>query len=188
MSLAIPMNPARDIVIQTPENEKGIGNVINAPDSPHLIEGIRIAPLVLWPDDRGYFMEVQRAGQGLNAHFPKETTQISVACNYPGIIKAFHYHRHQTDCWTPTAGLLQVALVDLRPESPTFGRRNTIYVGSLRPWQILIPPGIGHGYKVIGQDPSILVYATDRFYNPSDEGRIPWNDPGINYDWELQHK
>jgi dTDP-4-dehydrorhamnose 3,5-epimerase len=41
---------------------------------------------------------------------------------------------------------------------------------------------------VIGQSPSLLVYLTDRFYNPEDEGRIPYNEPGIHYDWELQHK
>jgi dTDP-4-dehydrorhamnose 3,5-epimerase len=85
-------------------------------------------------------------------------------------------------------GMLQVVLADLRPDSPTYGARNTIYVGQLRPWQILIPPGIAHGYKVVGTGPSLLVYATDRFYNPADEGRIPHNDPKINYDWELQHK
>ena len=85
-------------------------------------------------------------------------------------------------------GQLQVALVDLRPESPTFGLRNTLYIGTLRPWQVIIPPGVGHGYKVIGPDPAILVYLTDRFYDPSDEGRIPYNDPQINYDWETQHK
>ena len=86
------------------------------------------------------------------------------------------------------SGMFQVALVDLRPDSPAFGRRNTFYVGALRPWQILIPPGVGHGYKVISQEPGMLVYVTDRVYNPADEGRIPYNDPGINYDWELQHK
>jgi dTDP-4-dehydrorhamnose 3,5-epimerase len=84
--------------------------------------------------------------------------------------------------------MLQVVLIDLRPHSRTFGWRNTIYVGQLRPWQILIPPGIAHGYKVIGAEPSMLIYATDRFYNPADEGRIPHNDADLNYDWELQHK
>jgi dTDP-4-dehydrorhamnose 3,5-epimerase len=84
--------------------------------------------------------------------------------------------------------MMQIALVDLRPESATFGVRNTIYAGNLRPWQILIPPGVGHGYKVVGLGPSMLIYATDRFYDPSDEGRIPHNDSQINYDWELQHK
>ena len=72
--------------------------------------------------------------------------------------------------------------------SKTFGSRNTIYAGVLRPLQILIPPGVAHGYKVIGTELSLLVYATDRFYNPKDEGRIPYDDPGINYDWSPQHK
>jgi len=175
-------------LIELPHCAKGIGDVILSPDSPKLIEGVKCARFDLWPDDRGYFLEVQRIGRGLAAHFPPESTQISAALNYPDIIKAFHFHRHQTDCWTPAAGLLQVVLIDLRPESTTFGARNTIYVGTLRPWQIMIPPGIAHGYKVIGTTPSVLVYATDRFYNPADEGRIPHNDPHLNYDWELQHK
>jgi dTDP-4-dehydrorhamnose 3,5-epimerase len=176
------------IAIKLPHCEKGIGDIITSPASAKLIAGVECAPVALWPDDRGYFLEVQRIGQGLAAGFPKESTQISAALNYPGIIKAFHFHRHQTDCWTPAAGLLQVALIDLRPESATFGWRNTIYVGQLRPWQLLIPPGVAHGYKVIGTNPSMLIYATDRFYNPADEGRIPHNDPNLNYDWDLQHK
>jgi dTDP-4-dehydrorhamnose 3,5-epimerase len=179
---------AEQATISLPKCEKGIGDVILKPDSPRLIDGVKCAPLAIWPDDRGYFLEVQRAGEGLSAHFPKETTQISTALNYPGIIKAFHFHRHQTDCWTPAMNMLQIALIDLRPDSPTFGTRNTIYAGNLRPWQILIPPGVAHGYKVVGTGPSMLIYATDRFYNPADEGRIPYNDPSLNYDWELQHK
>ena len=176
------------VEISYPQCEKGIGDVVTAVDSPKLIDGVRCAPITLWPDDRGYFLEVQRMGQGLAANFPKESTQISASFNYPGIIKAFHFHRHQTDCWTPALNMLQVALVDLRPQSPTFGQRNTLYVGAIRPWQILIPPGVAHGYKVLNAGPSLLIYATDRFYNQADEGRIGYNDPRLNYDWELQHK
>jgi dTDP-4-dehydrorhamnose 3,5-epimerase len=84
--------------------------------------------------------------------------------------------------------MLQVVLADLRKNSPTFGDRNTLYLGALRPWQLIIPPGVAHGYKVIGRTPAMLVYVTDRNYDPSDEGRIPYNDPSINYDWETQHK
>ena len=171
-----------------PRCEKGLGNIIGTVNSPDLIAGVRLEQLAVFPDDRGYFMEVQRLGRGLAAGFPAESSQVSAALNYPGSIKAFHYHLHQTDCWTPVKGLLQVALVDLRSGSPTFGRRNTLYVGPLRPWQILIPPGVGHGYKVIGGQEALLVYMTDRFYNPRDEGRIPYNDPSIHYDWETQHK
>lgn len=168
--------------------ESGIGKVILRPDSADLIEGVRVNPVSVWPDDRGYFLEVARLGSDLTREFPLETTQISAALSYPGTIKAFHFHKHQTDCWLPVQGMFQVALVDLRPGSRTWGLRNTLYAGVLRPWQILIPPGVGHGYKVIGADPAMLVYLTDRFYDPKDEGRIPYNDPHIQYDWELQHK
>jgi dTDP-4-dehydrorhamnose 3,5-epimerase len=171
-----------------PQCEKGIGKVILKPDSPDLIFGVKVAAYPLWPDDRGYFLEVIRVGQGLAGHFDPATTQVSCALSYPGTIKAFHYHMEQTDFWVPALGMFQVVLVDLRKDSPTFGRKNTLYLGSLRPWHLIIPPGVGHGYKVIGLDPAMLVYVTDKNYNPKDEGRIPHNEPGINYDWELQHK
>jgi len=177
-----------ELELMLPECEKGLGQIINSPTSADLIEGVRVAPLAVYPDDRGYFLELQRMGRGLAADFPAATTQISAALNYPGAIKAFHYHLHQTDCWNPVRGLLQVALADLRPDSPTFGRRNTMYIGPLRPWQVLVPPGVAHGYKVIGTEDALLVYLTDRFYNPQDEGRIPYDDASINYDWETQRK
>lgn len=177
-----------ELELAIPECEKGLGAVILAADSPKLIAGVRVEPFAIYPDDRGYFLEVNRMGLGLAAAFPPATTQTSAALNYPGTIKAFHFHKHQTDCWTPAKGLFQVVLVDLRAASPTFGARNTLYVGQLRPWQLLIPPGVAHGYKVIGSDDAMLVYMTDRFYNPQDEGRIPYDDASINYDWETQRK
>jgi len=176
------------VEIDVPASEPGIGKVILSPTSPDLIDQVEIRSFPLWPDDRGYFLEVARIGQGMVAGFPAESTQVSAALNYPGIIKAFHYHRFQTDYWVPAAGLLQVALVDLRRGSRTYAAKNTIYVGALRPWQILIPPGVAHGYKVIGEQPSMLIYVTNRTYDPKDEGRIPYNDTAISYDWELQHK
>jgi dTDP-4-dehydrorhamnose 3,5-epimerase len=179
---------SENLELVLPECQKGLGAVIGSPASKDLIAGVRVQAIAVHPDDRGYFLEVQRLGQGLAAEFQLETTQISAALNYAGAVKAFHYHLHQTDCWVPVKGLMQVALVDLRVGSPTFGLRNTLYVGAMQPWQLLIPPGVAHGYKVIGHDDAMLVYLTDRFYNPKDEGRIPYNDPSINYDWETQKK
>ena len=176
------------VEIDIPSAEPGIGKVILKPDSADLIAGVQIQPFPLWPDDRGYFLEVARLGKGLVADFPAETSQVSAAMNYPGIIKAFHFHRFQTDFWVPAAGLFQIALVDLRRGSDSYGAKNTLYVGNLRPWQLTIPPGVAHGYKIIGEQPSVLVYITNRTYDPKDEGRIAYNDPSIAYDWELQHK
>ena len=176
------------LTLAVPELESGIGSLIAQADSTDLIDGVRVQPYSLWPDDRGYFLEVARLGHGLPAAFPAESTQVSTALSYPGTIKAFHYHLEQTDFWVPVQGMFQVALADLRQDSPTFGLRNTLYVGVLRPWQILIPPGVAHGYKVIGEGTGMLVYVTDRHYNPNDEGRIAYDDPGIQYDWETQNK
>lgn len=179
---------AEPIRISTPSCEKGIGKIIPSVDSADLIKGVRAQAYSVWPDDRGYFLEVIRMRQGLAASFPPETTQVSAALSYSGTIKAFHYHQHQTDLWVPVHGMFQVALVDLRPESPTFGLKNTFYLGSLRPWQLLIPPGVGHGYKVIGDRDGLLVYVTNCLYNPRDEGRIPYDDSSLQYDWDTQHK
>jgi dTDP-4-dehydrorhamnose 3,5-epimerase len=177
-----------EVTISIPKCEPGIGSVIQSLDPTKSISGVALQRFDFWPDDRGYFLEIMRAGQGLAHGFDPAGVQVSAALSYPGTIKAFHYHRHQTDLWVPSSGMFQVVLVDLRPESRTYGVKNTLYLGALRPWQVLIPPGVGHGYKVIGNTPGMLIYVTNRFYNPEDEGRIPYNDPAIQYDWETQHK
>ena len=167
----------------------GLGTIIRSHTAPGCIAGVQVAPLQIHPDDRGFFEEISHLGQGLAQSFSAaKHVQVSAAYSYPGTVKAIHYHLRQTDLWTPVLGHLQVMLYDLRIDSPTFGRLNTFYTGVLRPLQILIPPGIGHGYKVLGTESALLVYATDQFYDPSDEGRIPWNDPDIQYDWEAQRK
>jgi dTDP-4-dehydrorhamnose 3,5-epimerase len=188
-----PSTPAsllasESIRLAVPVCDPGIGTIITSPTGPGLIDGVMIEPQVVWPDDRGYFFEVGRIGQGLIAKFPAETTQIAATFTYPGAIKAFHYHVHQSDCWVPSAGMLQVALIDLREQSATFGVKNTLYIGNLRPWVLVVPPGVAHGYKVIGTEPAGLIYVTSRWYDPADEGRIPHDDARLKYDWELQHK
>jgi dTDP-4-dehydrorhamnose 3,5-epimerase len=178
LELAVPRNGAG-----------GLGAIIASQDAPGLIAGVHASPLTIRPDDRGYFEEVFRQGQGLaRAMADHKRLQVSAALSYPGTVKAIHYHLRQTDLWTPVLGLFQVMLYDLRMQSPTFGQTNTLYTGVLRPLQILIPPGVGHGYKVLGTESALLVYATDQFYDPSDEGRLPWDDPDIRYDWETQRK
>jgi dTDP-4-dehydrorhamnose 3,5-epimerase len=171
--------------------EKTLGKIIAKPDSPDLIDGVRIEPLQVYPDDRGFFTELARLGKGLAAGMVPDGTrniQVSFTLTYPGTIKAIHYHSQQTDLWAPVSGMLQIFLCDLRRQSKTFGLINTLYVGRFRPWEILIPPGVGHGYKALGIEPINLLYFTDRHYNPADELRIAYNDPNVGYDWETQFK
>jgi len=170
---------------------KTLGKIIAKPNSPDLIEGIRIEPLQIYPDDRGFFCELARLGKGLAAKMvPDEQReiQVSLTLTYPGTIKAIHYHAEQSDLWAPVSGMVQVFLYDLRRHSSTFGAINTIFAGRLQPWEILIPPGVAHGYKALGVEPIQLVYFTDRHYNPADELRLPYDHPDIAYDWQIQHK
>lgn len=170
---------------------KTLGKIISKPNSPELIDGVQIEPLQIYPDDRGFFTELARLGKGLAANMVPgaiHKIQVSLTLTYPGTIKAIHYHSEQTDLWAPVSGMVQVFLYDFRRHSKTFGTINTIFVGRFQPWEILIPPGVGHGYKALGTEPIQLVYFTDRHYNPADELRLPYNHPDIAYDWETQHK
>src|SRR5689334_8863339 len=85
--------------------ERGIGRVILRPDDPALIQGVEISPLKLFPDDRGYFLELSRLGQGLAGHLGAGQVQVSGTLSYPGTIKALHYHTRQTDLWAPVSGM-----------------------------------------------------------------------------------
>jgi dTDP-4-dehydrorhamnose 3,5-epimerase len=170
---------------------KTLGKIIAKPNSPDLIEGLLIEPLQIYPDDRGFFCELARLGKGLASKMvPDEQRkiQVSLTLTYPGTIKAIHYHAEQTDLWAPVSGMVQVFLYDLRRHSSTFGAINTIFAGRFQPWEILIPPGVAHGYKALGVEPIQLLYFTDRHYNPADELRLPYDHPDIAYDWEIQHK
>ncbi len=171
--------------------EKTLGKVISKPESPDLIEGVKIEPLQVYPDDRGFFTELARLGKGLAAKMVPDAVckiQVSLTLTYPGTIKAIHYHSEQSDLWAPISGMVQVFLYDLRRNSSTFAAINTIFSGRFQPWEILIPPGVAHGYKALGVEPIQLVYFTDRHYNPADELRLPYDHPDIGYDWEIQHK
>jgi dTDP-4-dehydrorhamnose 3,5-epimerase len=170
---------------------KTLGKIIAKPDSLDLIEGVQIETLQIYPDDRGFFCELARLGKGLASKMvpdDQRKVQVSLTLTYPGTIKAIHYHSEQTDLWAPVSGMVQVFLYDLRRQSSTFGAINTIFAGRFQPWEILIPPGVAHGYKALGVDPIQLVYFTDRHYNPADELRLPYDHPDIAYDWEIQHK
>jgi dTDP-4-dehydrorhamnose 3,5-epimerase len=149
---------------------RNIGDLIQAPNSVNMISGVAIEVGAVYSDDREYFTELFRLGASPLTQPLKhcETLQISLAASYPGTIKAVHYHFEQTDYWAPIQGTFQIVLWDLREGSSTHGLVNTFYLGLLRPWRLKIPPGVGHGYKVVGPETGTPVYLTDRFYNPRD--------------------
>lgn len=151
-----------------------------------LIEGVKIKKLLLHPDDRGFFTEVLKFGEETFA----DIKQTSYTETYPGVIKAFHWHKRQTDIWFVARGMAQVVLHDLRDDSPTKGITNVWYSGEKNYLVISIPPGVAHGYRVLGNEPVRLFYHTTEAYDPKnpDEERIPWNDPKIGFDWTTKNR
>ncbi|MBK9944522.1 MAG: dTDP-4-dehydrorhamnose 3,5-epimerase family protein [Kouleothrix sp.] len=92
-----------------------------------------------------------------------------------GVVKCWHLHDLHTDQFTVTRGKLQVTLVDIRPESPTFGHVNPIFLGGQRPRLIKIPPMIMHGWKALSQPEVIVVNLQSHVYDAADEFKFPWN-------------
>jgi len=146
-----------------------------------MIDGVIIKQLTTYTDERGFFMEIIRATDDF---FTKEGFgQWSVSRMYQGVIKAWHIHKKQTDWWYVGNGVLKVALYDARKNSPTYGQIMELLMGDNQPPQVLkIPPGVAHGCKCIS-GPASLFYITSHIYDPSDEGRIKYNDKEIGYDW-----
>jgi dTDP-4-dehydrorhamnose 3,5-epimerase len=150
-----------------------------------MIEGVQVKELVVRPDDRGMFTELVKVTDDFVA--PHPFAQISHTVTYPGVIKAFHWHKGQTDYWYCVAGNIRVGLADLRAGSPTEGAKMTVYLGEWGRQVLKIPPGVAHGYQVLSNVPAQLIYYTTRPYDPQepDEERIPWDDPAIGFDWTI---
>ena len=145
-----------------------------------MIEGIVLKELETFNDDRGFFRELIRS---TDDSFREGFGQWSHSLMFDGVIKAWHFHRIQTDWWYIVSGVLRVGLCDLREESRTYKQTMDFLMGDLQPARILkIPPGIAHGCKTV-QGPVHLFYLTSHVYNPDDEIRIPYNDPEIDFDW-----
>jgi dTDP-4-dehydrorhamnose 3,5-epimerase len=145
-----------------------------------MIEGVIIQDLVTHVDERGFFREIMRVNDGL---FHEGFGQWSHSLMYQGVAKAWHVHKIQVDWWYVGLGVLKVALHDTRPGSATFRETMEILMGENQPARVLrIPPGVAHGCKCIS-GPAHLFYITSKTYDPADEGRIPYDDPVVGYDW-----
>ncbi|GGE39294.1 spore coat polysaccharide biosynthesis protein SpsL [Pullulanibacillus camelliae] len=151
-----------------------------------MIDQVRIKRLTKHCDDRGYFAELVRNDENLLAQFG----QASLSMSYPGVIKAFHYHEKQDDLWFFPSGNAQVVLHDLRPSSPTTGQTDVYYMGEENPILLLIPKGVAHGYRVLGEKPATILYFTTESYDPEapDEKRLPYDSEQIGFSWKTVYR
>ena len=145
------------------------------------IKDVKVEPLRLIPDERGWLMEILRADQP--ALFTK-FGQVYVSATYPGAIKAWHYHKVQIDNFACIAGMVKLVLVDTREGSPTRGTVNEFFLGVQQPIIVQVPPGVYHGWKCVSLDTSIVVNVPSEVYryDSPDEYRIEPHGT-LPYDW-----
>ena len=139
------------------------------------IADVRWKRLTVHSDDRGYFAELLRVDDPFFGREFSEFGQTAVTMSYPGVIKAFHWHKGQDDAWFVVKGMAQVVLHDLREGSATLGVTEVHYMGERNPILLVIPRGVAHGYRVLGNEPVYLVYHVTQPYDPRqpDEERLP---------------
>jgi dTDP-4-dehydrorhamnose 3,5-epimerase len=148
-----------------------------------MIDGVRIKNLKTIPDERGRLMEILRSDDDAFEKFG----QVYVTTNYPGVVKAWHYHEKQTDNVCCVKGMIKIALYDPRSQSATVGKINEFFIGDHNPLLISIPPGIFHGWKCVSESESLVVNIPTEAYdyeNP-DEYRLPPDTKEIPYEWIL---
>ncbi len=142
----------------------------------NMLQGIRIKPIKRFPDERGFFCEVMRSDW--KDLFEEDTIlQINHSFTYPDTIRAWHRHlKGQVDYFLVIGGTAKICGFDDKTAELTE------VVSSALDLQVVRMPGnYWHGFKVVGNQPAMLLYYTTNMYNTKspDEERRSWNDPTL---------
>ena len=146
-----------------------------------------IGPTV-FEDDRGYFYEKFNEKKfeeltGLNGHF----VQDNISKSSYGVLRGVHLQKGehaQAKLVSCLEGKVWDVAVDLRKDSPTFGKWFGVELTPENKLQLYVPRGFGHGFSVLS-DTAIFAYKCDNFYEKDAEGSVIWNDEELNIDWKL---
>ena len=151
------------------------------------IEGIVIVEPQVFGDSRGYFMETYQkekyAAAGIDVTFVQDNESMS---RY-GVVRGLHYQAEpfaQAKLIRVVSGRVLDVAVDIRKNSPTYGKVFTLELSSENKLQLFLPHGIAHGFAVLSET-AIFTYKCDNFYAPQYEHTIRYDDPILNIDWRI---
>jgi dTDP-4-dehydrorhamnose 3,5-epimerase len=147
-----------------------------------MIQGVTTKQLRFVPDERGRLMEILRKDDDMFVKFG----QVYLTTTYPGVVKAWHYHKKQDDFITCVKGMLKLVVYDGRDGSPTKGEVNEFFMGEFNPMVVKVPAMTYHGWKCVSEEEAIVINVPTEVYdrNDPDEYRL---DPHVNdipYTWE----
>ncbi len=149
-----------------------------------VIDGVYQAKLKAFGDDRGRFMETFR-----KEWFPQRSwniLQTNRSDSVGPVVRGLHYHFKQVDYWYVVSGMIRAALVDIRPDSPTFRHVETVDIGDANLMGLFIPVGVAHGFATLTYRVT-LTYIVDNYYDSQDEFGIAWDDPALKIDWGVEN-
>ena len=150
------------------------------------LEGFLIVEPNCYKDDRGFFLETYQEDIYKAAGITDKFVQDNQSRSIKGVIRGMHFqvNRPQAQIVTIMRGLVFDVGVDLRQNSPTFGRWHGVELSDVGQRQVYMAPGIAHGFCVLS-DLADLHYKVSRFYDPDDECGMVWNDSEVSIDWPL---
>jgi dTDP-4-dehydrorhamnose 3,5-epimerase len=145
------------------------------------IEGVATKKLMVHPDQRGRLFEILRSDDAIFKRFG----QVYVTTAYPGIIKAWHYHKIQTDHFCCIHGRARLVLYDPRDSSPTRGNLMEFIIGPENLLLVAIPAGVYHGFQCVSEFEAIMINIPTEPYDPAcpDEYRLDWKSGEVPYSW-----
>ncbi len=146
-----------------------------------MIKDVQVKKLKLIPDERGRLMEILRSDEEMFQKFG----QVYMTTAYPGVIKAWHYHKKQDDYFTCISGTMRLALYDARKDSSTYKEVNEFIISLDDPMLVRIPKCVYHGFKCVGDKEAIVINTPTQPYNSKepDEYRVDAFENNIPYDW-----
>lgn len=150
------------------------------------ITGVYIIEPKVFGDERGYFMETYNKKDFFDAGLTMEFVQDNESRSSKGVLRGLHFQTQHTQgkLVRVTEGQVYDVAVDLRKNSPTYGKYEGVILSAENKKQFYIPEGFAHGFLVLSEKASFVYKCTD-YYAPEYEGGIMWNDEDINIKWPL---
>lgn len=151
------------------------------------IEGLKIIELSVFGDNRGFFVERFHAGKFKDLGLPHEFVQDNHSRSQAGVVRGLHYQTNpaQGKLVGVTRGAVWDVAVDVRPNSPTYGKYHGVELTGDNGKLFWIPAGFAHGFSVLGNEPADMLYKVSGLYNKAGEGGIRFDDPEIGIDWNI---
>jgi len=150
------------------------------------IDGLLVIEPYVFPDERGYFFESYSLEKYQNSNVDFNFVQDNISKSKKGTIRGLHYQVGKNAqgklCQVIVGNALDVA-VDIRFNSPTFGKHFSVELSEQNHKQLWIPPGFAHGFAVLS-DEVVFHYKCTAYYSRPDERSIRFNDPELNIDWK----